>query len=350
MHLQLLRPIVILIAASVSTGVLGDDSKSPQSEPARPERHWVARQIYEQTTVDETVVVRKPVVVTEMQERTMTVRKPIVATELREQRRIVRRPVTETVYKDETLSVERPYNETTYQEQVRTVRKPVIETTLQERTSTVYETQTSYVSLYSNGMEIQTPTTVTVPRTVVERVPVQSVRYVEEQVVEHVPQTVRRIGTEQVVRKVPVVQTNFVEEEVVEKVPVEVERFVEEQVVRRVPIETTKLVDETVVMRVPKLTAKTIYEERDGPAPQGATSSTGTAPPYSSAVAPERPTLPPDFNAPNGPHSPAPSGSPPPTFRDDARSTTANRPLVIENARVVISGSEVSISPPAEKK
>jgi hypothetical protein len=303
--------VALLLFAGSASPVLAQAENGATSAPpptgntppaARPGYHYVARQISEVVEEEQRVTVQKPVVVTEYQEQVRTVRKPIFVQELREERRTVQKPIVETVYKEEVTTVERPVTETVYQEQVRTVQKPVYETVEQEQTSTVYEQQTVWTSRYSGGLVIQTPTTMSVPRTVVTRVPTQ---------------------------------TRYIEETVVEKIPVNVQQFEEEQIVERVPVQVQKLITEEVVRKVPVMKQKTVYEERpiDAAAPQASAPATNGHSVYSSApTADQRHALPATFADPN---QPAP--------------TTAQKPLVIENARVVINGSEVSITSEQKK-
>ena len=76
--------------------------------------------------------------------------------------------------------------------------------------------------------------------------PVQTVRYVEQEEV----------------RKIPVQTVRYVEEEQVRNVPVQTVRYVEQQQVRKVPTTVCRVVEEEVVRKVPVTTSRIVYEER----------------------------------------------------------------------------------------
>ena len=97
-----------------------------------------------------------------------------------------------------------------------------------------------------------------VNRVVTRKVPVQTVRYVDEQVVQQVPvQTVRMIPEEQV-RQVPVQTVRKVIERVENKVPVQVCKFVTEERVEPVSIQVMKYVTQQQTAQVPRVVEKKV--------------------------------------------------------------------------------------------
>ena len=135
-----------------------------------------------------------------------------------------------------------------------------------------------------------------VNRVVTRKVPVQTVRYVDEQVVQQVPvQTVRMIPEEQV-RQVPVQVCKFITEERVEPVSIQVMKYVTEQRTTQVPRVVEKKVPYTYTVRSPRTVVMRVPLDPCGnpiPAAVSQTSAVGTAP---AAVA--RPTSAPSPVAP----------------------------------------------------
>jgi hypothetical protein len=93
--------------------------------------------------------------------------------------------------------------------------------------------------------------TTMVPRTEVRRVPVQTVRYVNEEQIRQVPVQVCRMESYEEVRKVPVQVCKQVVERVERQVPVQVCKFVTEEHVRKIPVTTMKTVFEDRVEEEP---------------------------------------------------------------------------------------------------
>ena len=107
-----------------------------------------------------------------------------------------------------------------------------------------------------------------VNRVVTRKVPVQTVRYVDEQVVQQVPvQTVRMIPEEQV-RQVPVQTVRKVVERVENKVPVQTMRMVPEEQVRQVPVQVCKFITEERVEPVSIQVMKYVTEQRTTQVPR----------------------------------------------------------------------------------
>ena len=186
---------------------------------------------------EDRIIVHKPVWVKREREELVTVRKPVIETGERVEKYTVRKPVVETSEREETYTVLRPIYETAEREVRTTVCRPVYETAEREETVTMYQPTVSYQTYYAGfGQYTSVPVTSYAPTQVIERVPTQTVRYVEEQEVRKVPvQTVRYVE-ERKTRKVPVETVRYVEEQHVRKVPVERIRYVEEQQVRKVPV------------------------------------------------------------------------------------------------------------------
>ena len=115
------------------------------------------------------------------------------------------------------------------------VQRPVYETSEREEQVTVYAPVTTTQSVYLGcGQWGQSAVTSYAPRTEVRKVPVTTVRYVQEEQVRKVPVTTVRYVNEQTVRKVPVQTVRYVNEEQVRKVQVPVRRMVQQEVVRQV--------------------------------------------------------------------------------------------------------------------
>ncbi len=215
----------------------------------------VRRQVAETTYREERFKVQRPVWETEEREERVTVRRPVYETADREEAYTVRRPVYETQEREEKYTVLKPVYETSEREEQVTVRRPVYETSEREEQVTVYEPSTScQCSLNAFGQWQLVPATTTVARVVTRKVPVQTVRYVEEREVRKIPvQTMRYVEEEQV-RKVQVPTVRYVEEQKVRKVAVQTVRYVEEEQTRKVPQQVCRMVEEEIVRRVPVIT------------------------------------------------------------------------------------------------
>jgi hypothetical protein len=93
-------------------------------------------------------------------------------------------------------------------------------------------------------------------------VPVQSVRYVDEQVTTEVPVQTMRMVPEEQVRQVPVQTVRKVVERVENQVPVQVCKMVTEEQVRQVPVQVCKMITEERVEPVQVQVMKYVTEER----------------------------------------------------------------------------------------
>ena len=176
---------------------------------------------------------------TSYRDEIVQVMRPVWVYQEEEQQVTVRRPVYETSERQETYTVQRPVIETVERVERHMVLKPVYETAVRDESYIVYDPVVSYQMVYSGlGTWTTLPVTSHFPRVVTRRVPVQTLRYVQEEQLRKVPiQTVRYVE-EQHVRKVPVQTVRYVEEQQVRKVQVLVQKMVQEQVVRRVPVTT----------------------------------------------------------------------------------------------------------------
>jgi len=120
-----------------------------------------------------------------------------------------RRQIMETVIKTQrsrcrtTLQRKRPTKTKSHE-----FASPVLETRCKSAPGTVIETQARHNQHLFQGMEIQTRRPDRA-RTVVERVPVQTVRTSKSAVVESVPANRADASDRKVVRKVPVVETRY---------------------------------------------------------------------------------------------------------------------------------------------
>jgi hypothetical protein len=114
----------------------------------------------------------------------------------------------------------------------------------------------------------QIPQTTYVQRVVVQKVPVQVCRMVNEEVVQKIPYTICRTVQEDQVRKVPVTVCRQVVEHVDNKVPVQVCKMVPEEMVRKIPYTTCKMVNEEHVEQVPVQVCKMVAMEQTVRVPQ----------------------------------------------------------------------------------
>ena len=268
-------------------------------------RYTVQRPVWETSTREERTTVMKPVYETQVRDMSYNVTRDVVETNTREERFTVMKPVYETAVQQQTSVVRRPVYETSERDEAYTVAEPI--TTLR----TTYADQGGYVDQITplvspgatqlgfvpggwavnpatglmvwqrggyvwtvtpgvvtqqvarvyqpNVVAMQIPETTVVNRVVTRKVPVQTVRYVDEQVVQQVPvQTMRMVAEEQV-RQIPVQVCKMVSEDRVEPVSVQVCKYVTEQrtaqvprsVEKKVPYTYTVRSPRTVVMRVP---------------------------------------------------------------------------------------------------
>ena len=117
----------------------------------------------------------------------------------------------ETSEREEKYTVRKPVYETSHRRETRTVRKPVYESSEREETRTVYDPVIEYQTSYtSDGWTTMKPVTSYQARVETRRVPVQTVRYVEEEQYREVPVRTVRYVEEQRVRKVPVRTVRYV--------------------------------------------------------------------------------------------------------------------------------------------
>lgn len=283
--------------------------------------YTVTKPVWETQTSERRYTVQRPVWETSTREERTTVTKPVYETHIRDMSYDVTRDVVETGSREERFTVMKPVYETSLQQQTSVVRRPVYETSERDEAYTVAEPVTTMRTTYadqggyvdqvtpmvspsatqlgfvpagwavnpSTGLmawqrggyvwtvtpgvvmnqvnrvyqpsvvAVQVPQTTVVNRIVTRKVPVQTVRYVDEQVVQQVPvQTMRMVAEEQV-RQVPVQVCKIVSEDRVEPVSVQVCKYVSEQRTAQVPrIVETKVPytysvrsPRTVVMRVP---------------------------------------------------------------------------------------------------
>lgn len=265
--------------------------------------------VWETQVREKRYMVAKPVYETSEREERYTVQKPVWETQLRDESYDVVRQIPETAEREERYTVQRPVWETSTREERYTVQRPVYETSEREEAYTVMEQQTTYrpvqidqgqyvtnmavqpgavrtrlawnqpgyvvdpltgAAAYQRGglhwtpmqapatvipqttyqpniVTAQVPQTSLVPRTEVRKVPVQTVRYVNEEMVREVPvQTCRMISEEQV-RKVPVTTYRQVVERVEKQTQVQVCKMITEEIVKKVPVTTMKMVQEEKV-------------------------------------------------------------------------------------------------------
>ena len=237
-----------------------------------------------------------------------TVRKPVYETAMQQQVSVVRKPVTETVMQQQVSVVRKPVYETAEREEAYTVAEPVTtyKTAYADRGGYVDQvtpmvapgsTQLGWVQggwavnpytglaswqpggyawtitpsvavnqvnrVYQpNVVAMQVPETSVVNRVVTRKVPVQTMRYVDEQVVQQVPVQTMKYVDEQVVQQVPVQTVRYVDEQVVQQVPVQVTKMVAEEQVRQVPVQTVRKVVERVENKVPVQVCRYVSEEQ----------------------------------------------------------------------------------------
>jgi hypothetical protein len=261
----------------------------------REERYTVARPVTETSEREEVYTVQKPVWETQMRDNSYTRIRYVQETAEREERYTVNHPITETSEREEAYTVLRPVYETCRTETY-TVMRPqtVCQTQMVDQGGFVEQTvmkpeapatrlrwmsgtcavdpgtgQTVYqrAGLYwvqvprttcevqrvwqPNVVAQQVQQTFMVPQTESRQVPVQTVRYEQEQMVRKIPVTTCRIVQEEVVKKVPYTVLRPVEERVEQQVPVQVCHIVTEQQVRKIPVTTCRMVYEERVVQKP---------------------------------------------------------------------------------------------------
>ncbi len=277
-------------------------------------RYTVQRPVWETSTREERTTVMKPVYETQVRDMSYNVTRDVVETNTREERFTVMKPVYETAVQQQTSVVRRPVYETSERDEAYTVAEPI--TTLR----TTYADQGGYVDQITplvspgvtqlgfvpggwavnpatglmvwqrggyvwtvtpgvvtqqvarvyqpNVVAMQIPETTVVNRVVTRKVPVQTVRYVDEQVVQQVPvQTMRMVAEEQV-RQVPVQTVRKVVERIENKVPVQTMRMVAEEQVRQIPVQVCKMVSEDRVEPVSVQVCKYVTEQRTAQVPR----------------------------------------------------------------------------------
>lgn len=221
--------------AADAAAVSGDEAWQTE---IRERRYRVARPVWETTEQETRTKIMRPVWETQWREETYTVRKPLVETAMREEQYTMFEPVT--VYQPQTVDQGQ-----FVEEQIAHPRKPAKRLkwiaggwTVDAQTGQNYwrppmlrpvqvarppriETRRVW---QPNLVETQTPTTTYAPRVHVRKVPVQQVRFVEEQRTRKVPQRVCRMVEQEIVQRVPVTVCRTVYEEKVERVPVRVPR------------------------------------------------------------------------------------------------------------------------------
>jgi len=294
------------------------------------QNYTVQKPVWETQTQERRYSVQRPVWETQNREERFTVMKPVYETQIVDRSYDVTRDIVETASREERFTVMKPVYETAMQQQVSVVKRPVYETSEREEAYTVAEPVTQMRTTYSVGSQaidtvtpvvtpgatalgyvpggyavnpynglmywqrggytwmqspgmvtnqvnrvyqptvtpMQVPETTMVNRVVTRKVPVQTVRYVDEQVVQQVPvQTVRMIPEEQV-RQVPVQTVRKVVERVENKVPVQTMRMVPEEQVRQVPVQVCKFVTEERVEPVSIQVMKYVTEQRTAQVPR----------------------------------------------------------------------------------
>ena len=224
--------------------------------------------------------------------------KPVYETSLQQQTSVVRRPVYETSERDEAYTVAEPVTtmRTTYADQGGYVDQvtPMVSPSATQlgfvpagwavnpSTGLMAWQRGGYVWTVTPGVvmnqvnrvyqpsvvAVQVPQTTVVNRIVTRKVPVQTVRYVDEQVVQQVPvQTMRMVAEEQV-RQVPVQTVRKVVERIDHKLPVQTMRMVAEEQVRQVPVQVCKIVSEDRVEPVSVQVCKYVSEQRTAQVPR----------------------------------------------------------------------------------
>jgi hypothetical protein len=292
--------------------------------------YTVQKPVWETQTQERRYAVQKPVWETQTREERYTVMKPVYETVIEDRSYDVTRNVVETATREEQYTVMKPVYETVMQQQVSTVRKPVYETSFQDQAYTVAEPVTTMRTAYSVGTQavdtvtpmvtpgttslgwtgggwtvdpytgvavwrrntlawmmtpgtvvnqvnrtfqptytpVQVPETTMVNRVVTQKVPVQTVRYVDEQVVQQVPVQAMRMVAETATRQVPVQTVRQVVERVDNKVPVTVMKMVPEEQVRQVAEQVCRMVTEERVEPVQVQVMKYVTEERSMQVPR----------------------------------------------------------------------------------
>lgn len=235
------------LAASIALGshkaTQGADATAAPDDAAwqtefRERRYRVARPVWETTEQETRTKVMRPVWETQWREETYTVRKPLVETSMREEQYTTLDPVT--VYQPQTVDQGQFVLEQVVQPRKPATRlkwvpggwtvdaqtgqnywKPPMLRPVQVARPPRIETRRVW---QPNLVETQVPATTFSPRVHVRKVPVQQVRYVEEQRTRKVPQRVCRMVEQEIVQRVPVTVCRTVYEEKVERVPVRVPR------------------------------------------------------------------------------------------------------------------------------
>ena len=292
--------------------------------------YTVTKPVWETQTTERRYTVQRPVWETASREERFTVMKPVYETQVRDMSYDVTRDVVETSAREERFTVMKPVYETAIQQQTSLVRRPVYETSEREEAYSVAEQVTTMRTTYAdqggyvdtvtpmvapgttqlnwvpsgwavnptnglaswqrggyawtvtpgvamnqvnrvyqpNVVPVQVPETTTVNRVMTRRVPVQTMRYVDEQVVQQVPvQTMRMVAEEQV-RQVPVQTVRKIVERVENKVPVQTVRMVAEEQVRQVPVQVCRMVSEERVEPVTTQVCKYVTEQRTTQVPR----------------------------------------------------------------------------------
>jgi hypothetical protein len=254
--------------ANVIAGTPGSGAAGSLSARYREEKIKVMRPVRETSYREEKYTVQTPVRETTYREEKHTVRKPVYETSFRDETYTVKKPVVETQLRDEKYTVLRPVNDVEYQDQYVTVQTPIRGIEYRDQPVTVQMPETSWglqpYCDYATGQMKWTnvPVTNYVSRTIVQKVPVETVRYVDTVETRKVPVPTTRYVEQEEVRKVPVEEVRYVEEQQVRKVPVETVRYVEEEEVRKVPVETTRYVEEEKTRTVPVESTRWVEEER----------------------------------------------------------------------------------------
>ena len=257
----------------------------------REERYTVAKPVTETSEREEVYTVQKPVWETQMRDNSYTRIRYVQETAEREERYTVNRPITETAEREETYTVLKPVYETSCRTETYTVMRPqtVCQTQMVDQGGFVEQTVMKPASpanrlRWMSGTTAVDPATgqavyqrpglywVQIPRGTYEvqrawqpnMVPqqVQQTCMVPQVESRQVPVQTVRYQQEQVVRKVPVTTCRTVQEEVVKKVPYTVMRPVEERVEQQVPVQVCRMVSEQQVRKIPVTTCRMVYEER----------------------------------------------------------------------------------------
>lgn len=263
----------------------------------RERRYTVAKPVYETSEREERYTVQKPVYETQIRDESYDVVRSIPETSEREERYVVQRPVMETSTREERYVVRKALYETSEREEAYTVMEPVtvckpvqvdmgqyvtnyvaqpgpVRTRLNWQGAACVTDPATGMTAYQRGGLYWTPTqapptlvpqttyvpnvvtqnvqeTVMQPRTAVRKVPVQTVRYVDEEMIRQVPVQVCKIVNEEQVRRVPVTTYKQVVERVPKQVSVQVCKMINEEVVRKVPVTTMKMTYEERVEQNP---------------------------------------------------------------------------------------------------